>query len=145
MSAFGTKRTSRHAQPMSALCQKQTKCTAAKFRLFDHLVGGGSSDCGMANPSCWQLKQLRSAEGAKHSFPPQSTDRVFIRSRSCLSNKTFLFLVVALTLHRAMMISILAIIDRVAEFDEAAPRKNAKACSCAPSQKQRVTNDAETE
>jgi hypothetical protein len=26
-----------------------------------------------------------------------------------------------------------------------APRKNAKACSCAPSQKQRVTNDAETE
>jgi hypothetical protein len=39
----------------------------------------------------------------------------------------------------------LAIIDRVAEFDEAAPRKNAKACSWAPSQKQRVTNDAETE
>src|SRR5215831_10979206 len=25
---------------MSALCQKQTLCVTAKFRLFDHLVGG---------------------------------------------------------------------------------------------------------
>jgi hypothetical protein len=81
-----------------------TRCS--KNALFDHLVGSGSSDCGMANPSSWQLKQLRSAEGAKHSFPPQSTDRVFIRSRSCPSNKTLLFLVVALTLHHAMMRSI---------------------------------------
>jgi len=35
------KRTSELSRGMSALCQKQTFCTAVKPPLFDHLVGAG--------------------------------------------------------------------------------------------------------
>jgi hypothetical protein len=37
---YPQKRTSMSAIVMSAKCQKQTKCVAANFVLFDHLVGG---------------------------------------------------------------------------------------------------------
>jgi hypothetical protein len=40
MSALDQKRTLVERVVMSALCQKQTFCTAAKVSLFDHLVGG---------------------------------------------------------------------------------------------------------
>jgi hypothetical protein len=36
---YPRKRTLVSAIEMSALCQKQTKCAAAKWALFDHLVG----------------------------------------------------------------------------------------------------------
>jgi hypothetical protein len=39
MSALGQKQTLAHVRVMSALCQKQTFCTAAETGLFDHLVG----------------------------------------------------------------------------------------------------------
>jgi hypothetical protein len=39
---------SRHpsASRLSALCQKQTFCAAAKMTLFDHLVGAGEQGLG---------------------------------------------------------------------------------------------------
>jgi hypothetical protein len=39
---YPQKRTLLGATPMSALCQKQTFCTAAEAELFDHLVGAGA-------------------------------------------------------------------------------------------------------
>src|SRR5215831_17866104 len=38
---YPQKRTLGLSRGMSALCQKQTFCTAAKMTLFDHLVGAG--------------------------------------------------------------------------------------------------------
>jgi hypothetical protein len=39
---YPQKRTSFGTVAMSALCQKQTFCTAAEAELFDHLVGAGT-------------------------------------------------------------------------------------------------------
>ena len=41
------KRTLELSRGMSALCQKRTLCGAAKFRLFDQLVGGVVSATGL--------------------------------------------------------------------------------------------------
>ena len=48
------------ATSMSALCQKQTFCTALQYRtpLFDHLVAVASGDCGMITPSALAALRL---------------------------------------------------------------------------------------
>jgi hypothetical protein len=67
MSALPPKADNGGATGMSALCQNQTKCVAAKSELFDHLVGAvNAAHCGLRRRTCLALSRDQDLKRAKN-------------------------------------------------------------------------------
>ena len=72
--------------------------------LRSRALRGGVHSCPWTAATKDQFARQTGLKRAKNILSPlSSTDRVFIRSRSRSSNKTLLFLLAALTLHRAVV------------------------------------------
>jgi hypothetical protein len=78
---------------MSALCQKQTKCNAAKGSVFDHLVGAHKeySQSGASSSSLPSLARAKNHIGGVSPFRPTRQARPSSVPSGCLAAmmKTF--------------------------------------------------------